>query len=135
VTFSQDGVEGRISMREANDRKENSCCHIKRLKRIIARDRPVALVHGNRARRSGNSVGLELRHKIVALSLTLYARLTTRISQRGRPPSKGFGSVGKRSERSVEMRGLLCSRPAQHRSRRFRRYQDYLGISGKMLKD
>ena len=61
-----------MSLREATEGLGVSYCHGKRLKHVVARDGPGGLVHGNRARRPVNAIGLDVRLKIVELSRGQY---------------------------------------------------------------
>lgn len=120
-------LEGRISLREANDRKENSCRHTKRLKRIIARDGPVRLVHGNTARRSANAVDLELRQKAVELSRTEYASFNVTLSTQKLSTVEGI-RINREAVRKIRRQaGILPKRrgrPRRYPSRRVRRRQE-----------
>lgn len=65
-------LEGRISVKEANDRMKISNRHAKRLRHVVPRDGSRGLVHGNTGRRPGNAIDLAVKQKIVGLSRTQY---------------------------------------------------------------
>jgi transposase len=120
-------LEGRMSLKEASEHMEISYRHAKRLKRVVARDGPRGLIHGNTGRRPANAIALELRQKIVQLSRTEYGLFNDTHFTEKLSASEGI-HLNRETVRKIRRgAGIFPKRrrrPPRHRSRRARRPQE-----------
>jgi transposase len=120
-------LEGRMSLREATEGLGVSYRHAKRLKHVVARDGPGGLVHGNRARRPANAIGLDVRQRIVELSRGQYSCFNDTHFTEKLGTEQGI-EVSRETVRKIRRQaGILPKRrrrPPRHRSRRARKPQE-----------
>jgi transposase len=114
-------LKGRMTLREATDRMEVNYRHAKRLRGVVARDGPKGLVDGNRGKRPSNTIGVDVRQRIVELSRTQYDSLNDTHFAEKLATVEGI-RISRETIRKIRREvGILSKRrrrPPRHRSRR-----------------